>query len=81
LGHCYNRCMSKDDKYIGVLLEDIQDKLKGLAEAMAGLINKVNVMDKRLKKVEENTKLIRAILLAQDKAGNQPDINEFGGGI
>jgi hypothetical protein len=59
--------MGKDDRYIGVLLEDIQDKLKGLAEAMAGLINKVNVMDRRLEKVEAKTSLMLPMLKAAVK--------------
>jgi hypothetical protein len=59
--------MPKHDIYIGLLLEDIQDKLKGLAEAMAGLITKVNVMDKRLEKVEEDTSLMLPILKATAK--------------
>ena len=59
--------MSKDDNYIDVLLEDMQDKLKGLAEATAGLINKVNVMDRRLEKVEEYTSLMLPMLKAAVK--------------
>lgn len=59
--------MSKDDNYIGVLLEDIQDKLKGLAEAVAGLITKVNSIDKRLGKVEEDTSRMLPILKAAVK--------------
>ena len=58
-----DQTVSKDEhNSIVVRLEDIQDKLKGLAEAMAGLITKVNVMDRRLEKVEEDTSLMLPIL-------------------
>lgn len=53
--------MTKDgnnDHHTGVLIEDVYDKLQGIAEAVSGLADKVDTMDKRLVRVEENTDLI-----------------------
>lgn len=56
--------MDKDDNYIGVLLEDIQSKLTGVAEAVADLNKKAVKADQRLDKIEENTNLIPAFQAA-----------------
>ena len=56
--------MAKDDNYIGVLLEDIQDKLTGIAEAVSDLNNKADKTDERLEKIEENTNLIPPVQAA-----------------
>jgi len=52
--------MSKDDNYIGILLEDIQSKLQGVAEAVSDLNAKADRTDGRLTKIEENTNIIPA---------------------
>lgn len=43
------------------LLEDIYDKLQGIAEAVGGLTEKTQTMDKRLERVKENSELIPVI--------------------
>jgi peptidoglycan hydrolase CwlO-like protein len=52
--------MAKDDNYIGMLLEDIQSKLQGVAEGVSDLNKKADRTDKRLDKIEENTNIIPA---------------------
>ncbi len=47
---------------IGVLLEDMNDKIVGIAEAVSDLNTKVTIMDARLTSVEKDTKLIRSSL-------------------
>lgn len=47
--------------YAGALLEDILDKVKTIAEGQTSLWDKVDGMDKRLEKVEENSELIPVI--------------------
>ncbi len=69
--------MSKDDNYGGILLEDIQSKLKGVAEAVADLNKKAVKADQRLYKIEENTNLIPAVqaaIKAQTKQLNTQDL-------
>ena len=69
--------MAKDDNYVGVLLEDIQSKLKGVAEAVADLNKKAIKADQRLDKIEENTNLIPAVQAAikdQTKQLNTQDL-------
>ncbi|MES2970840.1 MAG: hypothetical protein V4702_00785 [Patescibacteria group bacterium] len=56
--------MAKDNNYVGVLLEDIESKLKGIAEAVADLNKKAIQADQRLNKIEENTNLIPAVQAA-----------------
>jgi DNA repair ATPase RecN len=46
------------DHYQGALLEDINDKLSGIAEAVGGLSDKVDGIDDRLGRVEETTQSI-----------------------
>lgn len=52
--------MAKDDNYIGVLLEDIQSKLQGVAEGVSDLNKKADRTDERLDKIEENTNIVPA---------------------
>jgi hypothetical protein len=51
-----------EDHYQGALLEDINDKLRGIAEAVSGLSNKVGNVDQRLEQVEQHTKFMDARL-------------------
>jgi hypothetical protein len=50
--------------YEGALLEDILDRVKGIAEGQLSLWDKVDAIDKRLINVEENTSLIPVIRAA-----------------
>ena len=56
--------MTQEDNYIGLLLEDIQSKLEGVAEAVSDLNNKADRTGQRLDKIEENTNLISAVQVA-----------------
>jgi hypothetical protein len=47
-----------DDHYQGALLEDINDKLQGIVEAVVGLSDKVERIDSRLERVEQNTEIL-----------------------
>lgn len=49
---------------MAVLLEDIQGKLKGVAEVVSGISKKADETNQRLEKVEENTNLVPAIQAA-----------------
>lgn len=53
--------MTRDDDtdhYEGALLEDINDKLQGIAEAVSGLADTVVHIDQRLEQVEDNTEIL-----------------------
>ena len=50
--------------YEGAVLEDIQHKLKQIAEGVSGLTVKVDGVDKRVSKVEQQTELIPSIKAA-----------------
>jgi septation ring formation regulator EzrA len=50
--------------YEGVLLEEIRDQVKTIAESVSGLNVKVSSVDQRLSKVEQNTELIPSIQVA-----------------
>ena len=52
--------MTNDHNYVGILLEDIQSKLQGVAEAVSDLNTKVDRTDVRLGKIEDNTNIIPA---------------------
>lgn len=52
------------DNHFGVLLEDIQSKLEGIAEDVTGLHSKIDQVNTRLIKVEESANLIAAIKAA-----------------
>jgi archaellum component FlaC len=47
-----------DDHDQGALLEDIDDKLRGIAEVVGGLSDKVDGIDSRLERVEDNVRSI-----------------------
>lgn len=47
--------------YEGALLEDILDRVKAIAQGQTSLWDKVDGMDKRLERVEENSELIPVI--------------------
>jgi uncharacterized coiled-coil protein SlyX len=49
---------NNEDHYQGALLEDINDKLRGIAEAVGGLSDKVENVDRRLEQVEQSTKFM-----------------------
>jgi hypothetical protein len=50
-----------EDHYQGALLEDMNDKLRGIAEAVGGLSDRVERMGKRLERVEHNTETLPAL--------------------
>jgi hypothetical protein len=50
--------------YEGSLLEDIRDKVDAIAEAVSGVSGRVNQVEERLTKVEQDTRLIPAIQAA-----------------
>jgi ribosomal 50S subunit-associated protein YjgA (DUF615 family) len=50
--------------YEGSLLEDIRDKVDAIAEAVSGVSGRVNQVQERLTKVEQDTRLIPAIQAA-----------------
>ena len=52
--------MVNDDRCTGVLLEDIQSKLQGVAEAVSDLNKKADSTNDRLSKIEDNTNIIPA---------------------
>lgn len=54
----------KNDNYVGLLLEDIQSKLQGVAEAVSDLNKKADKTDNRLGNIEINTNLIPPIQAA-----------------
>lgn len=57
---------SNDDSsgYEGMLLEEIRDNMKQLAESMSGVANRVENLDGRLQRVEQNTDLIPSVKAA-----------------
>jgi hypothetical protein len=54
---------SDDDSshFEGALLEDILDRVKAIAQGQTSLWDKVDGVDKRLERVEENSELIPVI--------------------
>ena len=50
----------KDD-YVGVLLEDIQDKLQRFAEAMADVPGDIREIKQRLERVEADLKVLKSL--------------------
>ncbi|MGI9027561.1 MAG: hypothetical protein ACR2FM_01800 [Candidatus Saccharimonadales bacterium] len=53
--------------YEGALLENIQDIVMRMAEALSSLVVKVNDIDIRLQRVEKNTELMLPVLQAAVK--------------
>lgn len=47
--------------YEGALLEDILDRVKAIAQGQTSLWDKVDGIDKRLERIEENSELIPVI--------------------
>ncbi len=76
--------MSFDDNdsighYEGVLLEEIRDHVKGIAEGLSGLSDTVVRIDQRLGQIEQNTNLIPSIKAAV--TDQNKDIAKLGGRI
>jgi len=65
-----------DDHYQGALLEDINDKLQGIAEAVVGLSDKVDRIDSRLERVEQNTEILPGLKGALSSVAADVDDHE-----
>lgn len=60
-----NMPQDKDsNNYTGILLEDINDKMSGVLEAVSAITGSVNEIKSRVEKIEENTNLIPAMQVA-----------------
>jgi uncharacterized protein (UPF0335 family) len=55
------------DHYDGAILEDIQSQIQRLAESMADVPKKVIEIDERLKSVEADVKVIKAVVTDHEK--------------